>query len=149
MLFADTEKATTPLPLPLVWPVNVIQVAPVVAVQVQPEGAAVDKAARTVTFKNLAPALLAARAGNAGEYEAKLRRFFNLNAQLSWALVLPGILLAPIVVRVLYGREFGATTPIFAVLLLGFPAMALGVAPSNSWSMRATPVCSSPRHRSA
>jgi PST family polysaccharide transporter len=77
---------------------------------------------------SLAPGLLAARSQGAGVYEEKLRRFFNLNAQLAWALVLPGIVLAPIVVRVLYGREFGASTPIFAVLLLGFPAMALGVA---------------------
>ena len=77
---------------------------------------------------SLAPGLLAARSQGAGAYEAKLRRFFNLNAQLAWALVLPGIVLAPVVVRVLYGREFGASTPIFAVLLVGFPAMALGVA---------------------
>ncbi len=77
---------------------------------------------------SLAPALLAARSAGVAEYEAKLRRFFNLNAQLAWALVVPGIVLAPMVVRLLYGREFGASTAIFAVLLLGFPAMALGVA---------------------
>jgi PST family polysaccharide transporter len=77
---------------------------------------------------SLAPALLAARSQGPVVYGAKLRRFFNLNAQLAWAIVLPGVLLAPMVVRLLYGREFGASTAIFAVLLLGFPAMALGIA---------------------
>lgn len=77
---------------------------------------------------SLTPAWLEAHDRSSAEYERASRRMFNRVAMLAWALAVPGMLLAPLVVPLLYGGRYHESAAILAVLLAGFPATALGVA---------------------
>jgi O-antigen/teichoic acid export membrane protein len=49
-------------------------------------------------------------------------------ALLGWGAALPGVLLAGVVVRLLFGPAYATTAPMFAVLLLAYPFLASAIA---------------------
>jgi O-antigen/teichoic acid export membrane protein len=77
---------------------------------------------------SLLPSLLAARNESAGAYATAFQRFFDLNAGLAYALATPMVLLAPVIVRLAYGRDFSAAAAVLAVHGGTLMWAALGVA---------------------
>ncbi|MEO7412906.1 MAG: flippase [Opitutaceae bacterium] len=74
------------------------------------------------------PALLRAREQNASAYHTRLQRYFDGSAAVAYALSVPVALLAPWIVRFVYGGEFAAAGPILAVHVWSSVFVFLGVA---------------------
>jgi len=64
---------------------------------------------------SLLPSLLRARATGPERYALAMQRSFDLQAALAYACAAPLALLAPWVVRLAYGADFGAAGPILAI----------------------------------
>ncbi len=77
---------------------------------------------------SLAPALLTAHATDRADFDRRVRGLFARAAQLAYAAAVPGILLSGVIVSLLFGPAYAATVPMFIVLLLGYPFLAVGIA---------------------
>ncbi len=77
---------------------------------------------------SLLPALVRAKAGEAGAYRAKIQAYFDLSAGLAYLCLLPLGLLAEPLVRVLYGADYGEAGRILAVHMWAMVFVFLGVA---------------------
>lgn len=69
----------------------------------------------------------AKREGDARFYE-RLQRLYNLMAVLSYAIAIPASLLAPWIIRVIYGPSYAAAAPMLAVLAWSLVWTSLGLA---------------------
>jgi len=76
---------------------------------------------------SLSPLLGRARQGLVADYERMVRRSFALATLACWAVALPTMAAAPWIVRLLFGPEFAATTPMLVLLAACLPFIALGV----------------------
>ena len=77
---------------------------------------------------SLLPALLRARAAGKDAYGARLQAYFDLSAAIAYAVSVPCALLAPWLVRLVYGGAFADAGPVLALHVWGGVFAFLGVA---------------------
>lgn len=76
----------------------------------------------------LFPSIVRAKAGHPEMYHRRIRQYFNLSAGLAYLAAVPIALLAPVIIRVLYGAAYAPSAPILAVHLWSLVFVAQGVA---------------------
>lgn len=77
---------------------------------------------------SLLPALLRARAAGREAYGRRLQQYFDLSAVLAYGLAVPGALLAPWLIRRVYGDSFTTAGPVLALHVWGAVFVFIGVA---------------------
>ncbi len=77
---------------------------------------------------SLLPALVRARSQGEAAYQRHLRRYYDINAGMAYALSIPMALAAPWLVRLAYGAPFAASAPIVVVHIWSSIFVFLGVA---------------------
>ena len=77
---------------------------------------------------SLLPALLRARASGREAYGARLQHYFDLSAAIAYGLSVPCALLAPWLIRLVYGASFAEAGPVLALHVWGAVFAFLGVA---------------------
>ncbi|HMD61356.1 MAG TPA: flippase, partial [Opitutaceae bacterium] len=81
-----------------------------------------------VLASSLLPSLLRSRAEGPRIYELALQRFFRINSLLALSICLPVSLMAPWIIRILYGPAYGEAGPVLAVYVWSLLFLFLGVA---------------------
>lgn len=76
----------------------------------------------------LFPSIVRAKAGHPERYTRRIRQYFNLSAGLAYLAAVPIALLAPVIIRVLYGAPYAPSAPVLAVHLWSLVFVAQGVA---------------------
>ena len=76
----------------------------------------------------LFPSIVRAKAGHPGMYDRRIRQYFNLSAGLAYLVAVPIALLAPVIIRALYGAAYAPSAPVLAVHLWSLVFVAQGVA---------------------
>ena len=71
----------------------------------------------TIIYWSLLPTLVEAKATSDALFHAKLQKYYNLMALLAYAIAVPVTLLAPWLVRTLFGAEFARAGAMLAVLM--------------------------------
>jgi O-antigen/teichoic acid export membrane protein len=77
---------------------------------------------------SLLPALLRARTAGREAYGRRLQQYFDLSAAIAYVLSVPGALLAPWLIRLVYGTSFAAAGPVLALHVWGAVFAFIGVA---------------------
>jgi O-antigen/teichoic acid export membrane protein len=73
------------------------------------------------------PSIVEARRESEARFYDRLQRLYNLMAAISYAIVIPTTLLAPWIVRVVYGQQYAASAPMLAVLVWSLLFTSLGL----------------------
>lgn len=71
----------------------------------------------TAIVSSVFPRIVELRAGDEAQFQRKLQRLYNLLAFLGYAVALPVTLLAPWLVRLLFGSAYQPAAPLLAVLI--------------------------------
>jgi O-antigen/teichoic acid export membrane protein len=82
----------------------------------------------TILAASLFPAILNARRQSAQIYEARLQRYFDLNAGLAYLVCIPLTFAAPLIITILFGAEYHSAAPILAIHAWSSLFVFLGVA---------------------
>jgi PST family polysaccharide transporter len=77
---------------------------------------------------SLLPALLRARAAGRAAYGVRLQQYFDLSAAIAYGLSVPCAVLAPWLVRLVYGASFADAGPVLALHVWGAVFAFIGVA---------------------
>lgn len=82
-----------------------------------------------ILASSLFPTIVRSRSGQAPEaYDRRIRQYLNLSAALAYAVTLPLALLAPGIIRLLYGEAFAPAAPVLMVHVFSLVFVAQGVA---------------------
>ncbi|WP_101757758.1 flippase [Oceanicoccus sp. KOV_DT_Chl] len=78
------------------------------------------------------PAIIAVRATSEHDYMQSLQNLFLILAAMSYAIVLPTMLLAPVLIETLFGEQYVEAASILMIYIWCLPAVAIGLC-SGSW----------------
>lgn len=82
----------------------------------------------TILASSLFPSIVRSRDLEEREYHGRLQHYYNFNATLAYSLSIPMTLLAPWIIRVLYGSRYGESAAILMVHIWASLFVFLGVA---------------------
>jgi O-antigen/teichoic acid export membrane protein len=82
----------------------------------------------TAVVASLFPSIVEARGRDPALFTRRLQRLYGAMAAAGYAVAIPTCILAPWLVRLLYGSGYDATIPMLAVLVWSLPFTNLGIA---------------------